>query len=82
MSTRQVTLKLYGIIELYINDYDRKSGLTLELNSFRSIRQILEEKNIPTTIISLLLSGNKIINLDYQVQNGDVIKVFPHMGGG
>lgn len=82
MSTRQVTLKLYGIIELYINDYDRKSGLTLELNSFRSIRQILEEKNIPTTIISLLLSGSKIINLDYQVQNGDVIKVFPHMGGG
>jgi len=77
-----VTLKLYGLLKRYIYNYDQKNKLNLKLNCFKSIKQILEENNIPTKEVSFLLVGNETVNFDYQVQSGDVIKVFPRMVGG
>ena len=77
-----VTLKLYGILKRYIYNYEQKNKLNLKLNSFKSIKQILEENNIPTKEVSFLLVGNETVNFDYQVQSGDVIEIFPRMAGG
>ena len=76
------TLKLYGHLKRYIYNYEQKNKLNLKLKSFKSIKQILEENNISTKEVSFLLMGNETVNFDYQVQSGDVIKVFPRMAGG
>ncbi len=77
-----VTIKLYGLLKQYIYNYEQKNKLNLKLNSSKSIRQILKENNIPTKEVGLLLVRNETVNFEYQVQSGDVIKVFPRIVGG
>ncbi|PKP60362.1 hypothetical protein CVT91_05280 [Candidatus Atribacteria bacterium HGW-Atribacteria-1] len=78
----EVTLKLYGILKQYIYNYEQKNKMNLKLDSFQSIKQILEENNIPTKEVSFLLVGSETVNFNYQVKNGDVIKAFPRIIGG
>ena len=78
----EITLKLYGFLKKYINKYEQNNNQNLKIDSFKSIKQILEENNIPIKEVGFILKGNKTVNIDYQVQNGDVIKVFPPIAGG
>ena len=78
----EITLKLYGFLKKYINNGEQNNNQNLKIDSFKSIKQILEENNIPIKEVGFILKGNKTVNLDDQVQNGDVIKVFPAIAGG
>jgi len=37
---------------------------------------------VPIKYISVVLVGDRSVSLDYQIKDGDKIRVFPHMGGG
>lgn len=78
----EATLKLYGFLRRHINSYEQNNNQNLKIDSFKLIKQILKENNIPIKEVGFILKGNKIVNIDYQVQNGDVIKVFPSIAGG
>jgi len=78
----EITLKLYGFLKKHINNYEQNNDQNLKVNSFKSIKQILEQNNIPIKEVGFILKGNKTVNIDYQVQKGDVIKVFPPIAGG
>ena len=78
----EITLKLYGFLKKHINNYEQNSNLNLIIDSIKSIKQILEENNIPIKEVGFILKGNKTVNIDCQVQNGEVIKVFPPIAGG
>lgn len=78
----EVTLKLYGFLKRYINSYEQNNNWNLNIDSFKSIKQILKENNILIKEVGFILKGSKTVNLNYQVQNGDVIKVFPPIAGG
>lgn len=78
----EATLKLYGFLKRYIKNYEQNNNQNLKIDSFKLIKQILKENNIPIQEVGLILKGNKTVNIDYQVQNGDVIKVFPPIAGG
>ena len=78
----EATLKLYGFLKRHINSYELNNNQNLKIDSFKSIKQILKESNIPINEVGFILKGNKTVNIDYQVQNDDVIKVFPSIAGG
>ncbi len=78
----KVSIKLFGGLEQYLNDSGRKNKIILKLSETQTIKQLIEENRIPIKLISLIVAGNKVINLDYKVQEDDVIKVFPQIGGG
>lgn len=78
----EATLKLYGFLRRHINSYEQNNNQNLKIDSFKLIKQILKENNIPIKEVGFILKGNKTVNIDYQVQNGDVIKVFPPIAGG
>jgi sulfur carrier protein ThiS len=82
MSNLNITLKLYGGLDKYIKDYNYKKGASLRLDSNQTIIDLLKKIGIPKNRLSLIMVGDKIINLDYVVKNDDLIKIFSQIGGG
>lgn len=82
MGNLNITLKLYGGLDKYINDYNYEKGTTLRLDSNETIIDILKKLGIPKHRITLVMVGDKIISLNYVVKNDDLIKIFSHIGGG
>lgn len=78
----RVILKLYRGLERYSNNYKRNNGITLGLNASCIIKQLMKQNGIPTKVRAFYLVGEKTVSLNYKVQDGDVIKVFPYMAGG
>ena len=78
----EVTLKLYGPLKRYIKGNEQNNNHQLKVDDSKTIKQILLENNIPIKEVGFVLRGNQTANLDCQVQNGDVIKVFSAIAGG
>jgi len=73
---------LFGGLERYIDDYNRNNGYYFEDAAYKTLRDFLEKKEVPIKYISVVLVGDRSVSLDYQIKDGDKIRVFPHMGGG
>lgn len=72
----------------YVKNYDIEKGVTLKVDERETIKQILK-KNInhekAIEAISIVTLNDKIIpykDYDKKVKDGDLIKVFPPIGGG
>jgi molybdopterin converting factor small subunit len=81
----EITLILYGFLKKYMHHdepNEPNNNQIIKIDRLKLIEQILEENHIPIKEVGFILKGNKTVNLDYQVQNGDVIKVFPPIAGG
>jgi len=84
----KVILKIYFGLKYYVKNYDDEKGLVLEVERGKTIKQLfIENINHKNAIdaISLVTVNNSIVaHKDYnqELQNGDLIKVFPPIGGG
>ena len=84
----KITLKIYSGLQKYVKDYNSKNGLILEIDKGKTIKQLLidtinHQKAIEA--ISMITLNDKIIayqNYDQKLKDGDLIKVFPPIGGG
>ena len=79
----EVTIKFYSGFERYLRDNSNKA-LNLQLDSPADILSILN-RFLPKEVIGyvgMVLVNKKIVNFDYQVKEGDMIEVFPVIGGG
>ncbi len=79
----EVTIKFYYGFERYLRDNSNKA-LNLQLDSPADILSIVN-RFLPKEFIGyvgMVLVNKKIANFDYQVKEGDMIEVFPVIGGG
>jgi len=79
----KVTIRFYSGFEQYLKDNSNKV-LNLQLDSQEDILSILN-RFLPKEVIGyvgMVLVNKKIVNFDYQVKEGDIIEVFPVIGGG
>jgi len=84
----KVTLKIYSGLRNYVKNYDIEKGITLEVDKGKTLKQLLKENiNHEKAIeaISMVTLNDRIIpygNYDLKFKDGDIIKVFPPVGGG
>ena len=80
----KVTIKFnYGLGNL-IENYNSEKGIILELNHKEIIKSIIIRhfsKNIVNNV-GIVMVNKKLANLDYYVNCGDIIEIFPILGGG
>ncbi|MGM0446227.1 MAG: Mut7-C RNAse domain-containing protein [Bacillota bacterium] len=73
---KKVILRLFGDLNYFLKDSD-KLYREISFKDRQTIKDILEGLKIPHTEVYLLLKNNKAISLDYLVQDGDKISVYP-----
>jgi len=83
-----VTLKIYSGLKKYVKNYNKESGIILKIDEGVTVKQFLE-KNIDhdraIDAISMVTVNEKIVaynNYNKKLKDGDLIKVFPPIGGG
>jgi len=82
MDNINITIKLFGGLDKYLKDYDHDKGAFLRLDSNETIIDILKKIGIAENRISLIMSDDKIISLNYVVKNNEIIKIYSQIGGG
>ncbi len=73
---KKVILRIFGDLNNFLKDND-KLYREITFKDRQTIKDILEGLKIPHTEVYLLLKNNKAISLDYLVQDGDTISVYP-----
>jgi len=82
MDKLDITLKLYGGLQRYINNYNHKKEISLKFDYSQSITDLLKEIEIPKNKIVLIMANDRVINFDYILKQNDVIKIFSPIAGG
>ena len=84
----KVKLIIYSNLKNYVKNYDNKEGIVLEIPSSKKIIDFLKENiehDKAVDAISMVIVNNKAIpfnQLDSNLKDGDIVKVYPPMGGG
>ncbi|MDZ7671299.1 MAG: Mut7-C RNAse domain-containing protein [Halanaerobiales bacterium] len=73
---KKVILRIFGDLNNFLKDNNRLYR-EITFKDRQTIKDILEGLKIPHTEVYLLLKNNKAISLDYLVQDGDRITVYP-----
>ena len=80
----RVTVKLYSLFRLKQEKYDVARGIQVEMEEGSTILDLLHKMEInPRDVSFVRLNEEKIIK-DWQkdLQEGEIIEVFPFFGGG
>ena len=82
----EIRVKLYGalcLIPEVKKDKDRiKNGVPMIINEPTNVRDALKLLDIPIKNVNIVCIGKNQVMLDKELKDGDILHVFPIMGGG
>ena len=84
----KIRLLIYSNLKNYVDDYQDDVGLQIEINDQKTIKDFLLETikhERALEAISMIIVNEKCLpfnQIERKLQDGDVIKVYPPMGGG
>jgi molybdopterin converting factor small subunit len=84
----KIKLIIYSNLKNYVENYKDDEGIVKDISEQKTIRQFLEETikhEKAMDAISMVIVNEKVVpfnQLDRKLQDGDVIKVYPPIGGG
>ena len=84
----KIKLIIYSNLKNYVENYKEDDGLVKEISELKTIKQFLQETikhEKAMDAISMVIVNEKVVpfnQLDRKLQDGDVIKVYPPIGGG
>ncbi|MCK5199159.1 MAG: MoaD/ThiS family protein [Spirochaetales bacterium] len=73
----EITVKLFASL--------RKERFNFETKEFiqgASVSNVIDELNIPENKVSIIFVNNRHADLKYELVDGDVLALFPPVGGG
>jgi len=76
---KYVNLKFFG----YLSDIVTGIPLdNIECGEADTVREILERINVSEKLVGFVSVNGSLVGIDYQVSNGDTIKIYPLVVGG
>lgn len=84
----KVKLIIYSNLKDYVEGYQNNEGLLTEVSEEMSIKRFLQETikhDRALDAISMIIINEKVVpfqQIERNLQDGDIIKVYPPMGGG
>jgi len=73
-----VPITVIGLLKNYTRN---RESLTLHAAG-KSINQVLAELGIPSVLVAVVLINGRQESKDYVLQDGDIVKLIPLVGGG
>lgn len=75
-----ISVKLHTFLKSYC---PRSDGcLQLQYEEGLTVKKILEQLNLNTGIVGLVLVNGRIVQSDYKLAEGDSMEIYPLFGGG
>lgn len=84
----KIKLIIYSNLKNYVENYKEDDGLVKEISEPKTIKQFIQETikhEKAMDAISMVIVNEKVVpfnQLERKLQDGDVIKVYPPIGGG
>lgn len=82
----EIRVKVYGaltLIDEVKKDKDRiKNGFLLRINKNANVKDVLDMLKIQIKDIKIVSIGKERVMLDAKLKDGDILHIFPLMGGG
>ncbi len=82
----KITLKLYAMLDRYLPDNAERHQTSLEMPDGATAQDLIEQFNLPPELTHLvLLNGiylEPVERVNTQLNNGDVIAIWPPIAGG
>jgi molybdopterin converting factor small subunit len=86
----EIRVRLYGALNLIDEvkkDKDRfkdrlKNGFLLSINEPANVGDVLKMLKIPIKDVNIVSIGKERVMLDAKLKDGDILHIFPLMGGG
>lgn len=84
----KIKLIIYSNLKKYVDGYQENEGLQKEIFEQKTIKKFLEETikhKKAMDAISMVIVNGKVVpfsQLERNLQDGDIIKVYPPIGGG
>lgn len=75
-----VTVKFYYKLKKYCQSEDGE--ILLNVKKGTTIKEILEHQKIPLKEVPIISVNSKIVTIEEEVKDGDILKLFPIVSGG
>lgn len=78
-----MNVRLYSLLRLNFENYEYKKGISIEISKKISVEDLVERLNIKPQEISMIFVNGKLIDgYKQNLNNNDVVKIFPHYPSG
>lgn len=78
----EIEIRLFATLQEYLPKGSSRYSLKLKIERENTVGDVLNKLKIPKKIPKLLFVNGKQVNEDSILQPGDVISIFPPVGGG
>jgi molybdopterin converting factor small subunit len=82
----EIRVRVYGaltLIDEVKKDKDRiKNGFLLRIDKHANVKDVLDMLKIPIKDVKIVSIGKERVMLDAKLKDGDILHIFPIMGGG
>lgn len=80
----QIEVRLFAGLQRYLPENSSKNSCRMKTNQGDSVKDVLEKLNVPSKKLRglMILVNGTHANLDYVLNEGDVLSVFPVIAGG
>jgi molybdopterin converting factor small subunit len=78
----KVEVRLFATLRRYCPEADAKNGLVLEMADGTSLNDLLSKLKMPIQEARILFVNNRKQTIDYVLQYGDRVGIFPQVAGG
>lgn len=84
----KVQMIIYSNLNKFVENYDQENGIVKEVTNGKSILQFIKENisyNQAINAISVIIVNDQFVpfkQLNRRLEEGDIIKLYPPIGGG
>jgi len=78
----RIEVRLYATLRRYCPAPDQENSLLLQVPEDMSLNDLLERLKVPKQEAKILFVNNRSQSIDYVLQDGDRVGIFPQVAGG
>jgi len=77
-----VQVRLFATLRRYFPDLQLGESITVDLPDGATVGQLIEHLNIPIEEVKIVFVNNIVRDMESTLEDGDMVGIFPPVGGG
>ncbi|MGC8908591.1 MAG: MoaD/ThiS family protein [Desulfomonilaceae bacterium] len=77
-----IYIELGSYLRRFVSSYDPRHGISLEYRRGMTIADLLAALRVPDARSAIITVNRTLVGLDYQLEEGDRVGIFPAAWGG